>query len=115
MKKNLMAAHAAAALDSVRPELGGPLTQEVVGSARVEPIKPFKSLKKIALSPGERVRENAMVKRMGGVLPSGPDRIPDWAGDCGSGLWTSPEYCHSVAPGRGQALAPCTYGLRTGS
>ena len=66
MKKNLMAAHAAAALACVRPALGGPLTQEVVGSARVEPIKPFKSLKKIALSPGERVRENARVKRMGG-------------------------------------------------
>ena len=64
MKKNLMAAHAAAALACVRPALGGPLTQEVVGSAQGGPsIKPRK---KIALSPGERVRENARVKRMGG-------------------------------------------------
>ena len=71
MKKKLLTAHAAAALASVRPALGGPLTQEVEGSTRVEPIKPFKSLKKIVLSPGERVRENARVKRMGGFYPQG--------------------------------------------
>ena len=40
MKKNLMAAHAAAALACVRPELGGPLTQEVVGRALAE-FKPL--------------------------------------------------------------------------
>ena len=69
MKKNLMAAHAAAALACVRPALGGPLTQGVVGSAQDGPsIKP---LKKIALSPGERVRENARVKRMGGFYLQG--------------------------------------------
>ena len=65
MKKKLLAAHAAAALACVRPELGGPLTQGVVGSAQGgHSIKP---LKEIALSPSERVRENARVKRMGGM------------------------------------------------
>lgn len=69
MKKNLMAAHAAAALASVRPELGGPLTQEVVGSAQGGPS--IKSLKTIVLSPGERVRENARVKRVRGFYLQG--------------------------------------------